>query len=271
MLSIAFAVVLLVQDQSTPGLLLEIKRLEELVAAGAVAPARLLEAKQNLADGEDSAVLNRTLYGKISIEEFTEQQSAEMIAAAERRVTRQQERVARQKNLIENGVAARSEVEPAIAELDARKAVVALARSRATLFAELVDMANAEQMAMSAAALPPPTSPSEPAPMVERYQGGGRFNDVDLKHIVLEFEKEFAKPMPVSAKGETAVHKALGFDHRGRVDVGLNPDSSEGQWIRRFLAINKIPYIAFRRRIAGQATAPHIHIGPPSPRLASAD
>lgn len=265
--SILLAMVLLAQDRTTSGLLQEIKRLEELVAAGAVAPARLTEARTNLADTQDAAVLDKTLYGRVSLEDFTEAQAAEMIGAAERRLGRQQERIARQQRLIENGVMARAELEPAIAELDARRAAVVAARARATLLQELVEMANTEQMAVTLS----PSSVAGPAPMVERFQGAGRFNDADLKRIVLEFEKEFAKPLPVSAKGETAVHRALGFDHRGRIDVAVSPDSTEGQWIRRFLAVNKIPYIAFRRMISGQATAPHIHIGPPSPRLVSAD
>jgi hypothetical protein len=248
----------------------EIQRLEELVAVGAMAPARLAEAKQKVADSQDSAILNRTLYGKISLEDFTDQQAAEMIAAAERRLARQQENVDRQNKLVEAGVLARVEIAPAIAELDARKAVVDVAKARAHLVQEIVDMANAEQVALSI--IPAPASNDDGhAPVVEHFQGVGRFGDGDLKRVTLEFEKEFSRPLPVSAKGETAVHKSLGFDHRGRVDVGLNPDSSEGQWIRKYLAENHIPYIAFRRAVSGQATAPHIHIGPPSPRLTSAD
>ena len=265
--SILFAMVLLAQDRTSTGLLQEIKRLEELVAAGAIAPARLTDAKNSLADSQDAAILDKTLYGRVSLEDFSEEQSAEMIAAAKRRLDRQQERVARQQRLIDSGVMARSELEPALAELDARKAALAAADARSRLFQELVEMANAEQVAVTLS----PSSVEGSAPVVEHYQGSGKFNDTDMKRIVLEFEKEFSKPMPVSARGETAVHRALGFDHRGRIDVAVNPDSMEGQWIRRFLAVNKIPYIAFRRMIAGQATAPHIHIGPPSPRLIAAD
>ncbi len=265
--SILLAMVLLAQDRNSSGQLQEIKRLEELVAAGAIAPARLAEAKNNLADTNDSAILDKSLYGRVSLEDFTEEQAAEMVAAATRRLDRQQERVARQQRLIENGVMARSELEPALAELDARKAAVVAANARARLLQELVEMANAEQAVVTMS----PSSVAGPAPMVERFQGAGKFDDTDMKRVVLEFEKEFSKPMPVSARGETAVHRALGFDHRGRIDVAVNPDSREGQWIRHFLAVNKIPYIAFRRMIAGQATAPHIHIGPPSPRLIAAD
>jgi hypothetical protein len=271
MYQFALLAILAFQDPATPlsEEAKEIQRLEELVAVGAMAPARLAEAKQKVADSQDTAILNRTLYGKISLEDFTDQQAAEMIAAAERRLARQQENVDRQNKLVEAGVLAKVEIAPAIAELDARKAVVDVAKARAHLVQEIVDMANAEQVALSI--IPAPTNDDGHAPVVEHFQGIGRFSDGDLKRVTLEFEKEFSRPLPVSAKGETAVHKSLGFDHRGRVDVGLNPDSSEGQWIRKYLAENNIPYIAFRRAVSGQATAPHIHIGPPSPRLTSAD
>jgi hypothetical protein len=67
------------------------------------------------------------------------------------------------------------------------------------------------------------------------------------------------------------VHRALGFDHTGRIDVALMPDSTEGVWLRRYLESKSIPYYAFRAAIAGKATAAHIHIGPGSTRLRVAD
>jgi hypothetical protein len=77
--------------------------------------------------------------------------------------------------------------------------------------------------------------------------------------------------LPISAEGETNLHRALGFDHRGRVDVAINPNASEGMWLRHYLQSLKIPYYAFTRAIRGKATAAHIHIGPGSTRLQNAD
>ena len=185
-----------------------------------------------------------------------------MVAAAERRVRRQSELIEKQQRLVAAGVLALADAEPLKLELDARKIVVALAHSRSRLLQELAEMARSEE-----AVLTPSNVLGHGGPLIEHFAGSGRFNDGDLKRIVLEFEKEFAKPLPISAKGETAVHRAMGFDHRGRVDIGVSPDSDEGRWMRRFLATNKIPYIAFRRSIVGQATAAHIHIGTPSPKF----
>ena len=92
-----------------------------------------------------------------------------------------------------------------------------------------------------------------------------------LKRVVLAYEQQFAKAIPISANGETSFHKSMGFDHRGRVDVALSPDQPEGMWLRQFLEKEQIPYYAFRGPVAGRASAAHIHIGPPSTRLRVAD
>jgi len=67
------------------------------------------------------------------------------------------------------------------------------------------------------------------------------------------------------------LHTSLGFDHTGRVDVGVNPDDEEGQWLRGQLQTLRVPYTVLRAMIPGKSTAPHIHIGLQSTRLKSAD
>jgi len=106
---------------------------------------------------------------------------------------------------------------------------------------------------------------------MERFDGDGAFSPTDLKKVLTAFQNKFHHPMPISANGETSVHRALGFDHRGRVDVALNPDETEGAWLRAYLASQDIPYYAFRAALPGKATGPHIHIGPGSTRLRAAD
>ena len=63
----------------------------------------------------------------------------------------------------------------------------------------------------------------------------------------------------------------MGFDHRGRIDVAVDPNESAGVWLRRYLRARQIPYFAFSRAIPGKATAAHIHIGAGSTRLVDAD
>src|SRR5437016_4085877 len=109
----------------------------------------------------------------------------------------------------------------------------------------------------------------EPAPVAPtlRYDGEGKWRPAVLGKVESQFERQFGKPLPVSAAGETAVHRALGFDHRGRMDVAIHPDDPEGRWLLSYLVENHIPYFAFRHAVRGKATGAHIHIGPQSTRL----
>ena len=50
------------------------------------------------------------------------------------------------------------------------------------------------------------------------------FTRSDLEKLEIDYIAKFARPLPISAEGETAVHRSLGFDHRGRVDVAVMPD-----------------------------------------------
>lgn len=243
----------------------ELQRLRELVAAGAIAPARLQDAEQALGDAQDETVLNRTLYGRLTAQDLTEEQSTEMIAAASRRLDREHDKLGRMQRLVDAGVIARGDLAPVEQEIESRKLALDLANSRARLLAEIAEMANREQLAEAA-----PVAPGE-QPIMQHFDGGHGFSTKELRAIELAFEKKFAKPLPISANGETGIHKSLGFDHRGRVDVAVTPDQPEGVWLRTYLEKNEIPYYAFRAAVRGKATGAHIHIGPGSTRLRAAD
>jgi hypothetical protein len=104
-----------------------------------------------------------------------------------------------------------------------------------------------------------------------KYDGNGIFTPTDLKTLEVAYVSRFAKALPISADGETAVHRSLGFDHRGRVDVAVTPDQPEGLWLMRYLESKRIPYFAFRAAVPHQATGAHIHVGPGSTKLALSD
>ena len=141
-----------------------------------------------------------------------------------------------------------------------------LARSRSELIKELITMARVERTMEST-----PDSGTFIGGR-EHYEGNGIFDESkQLRPLESAFAAQFDKPLPVSADGETAVHRALGFDHRGRVDVAINPEQKEGQWLMTYLKNRKIPFYAFTHAIPGKATGAHIHIGPGSTRLVNAD
>jgi hypothetical protein len=140
---------------------------------------------------------------------------------------------------------------------------------RAHLMADRVAMT--QQPAVPPVIVPAPPDNSDLfAEGMEHYEGDGAFNEFrDLPPLELAFAGKFNRPLPISAEGETEVHRALGFDHRGRVDVALVPGAPEGVWLREYLQLRRIPYYAFSHAIPGKATAAHIHIGPGSTHLAS--
>ncbi len=245
----------------------EVERVRSLVEAGA-APARALEdAEAALAEARDGVELHRLLYGQIAVEELTEEQAGRLVSAAERRWETQKLKLEEARVLVEQGVVARTSLTPHLEELDRARKTLDLARSRARLLKELAELVKAEEEVEVSLEVAPQVS----GRFAERYDGDGVFLSEHLRTIVLGFEKTFGRPLPVSARGDTALHRAMRFDHRGRVDVALNPDTSEGVWLRQLLEELRIPYFAFRGYAPGRSTAAHIHIGPPSGRLPGAD
>jgi hypothetical protein len=245
----------------------EIARLRDLVKAGAVAPLRLEEAEQRMGDARDGEILDRTLYAKLTLAQLTSEQSKDMVAAAERRFERQQKRLEGRRKLITAGVVARGEIAALEEDLEARRLTLELAGMRARLVEELAEMARREEQAALAAE----NAPGVQVPAMIHFDSDRPFTANDLKAVSIAFEKKFNKPLPISANGDTSAHRALGFDHRGRVDVAVAPDQIEGAWLRTYLESNEIPYYGFRTAIPGKATGAHIHIGPGSTRLRAAD
>lgn len=236
-----------------------IERLRSLVEAGVAPRAQLAQAEAAIADAEDAALLRRTVYGN----ELTDDQADEMLAAAGRRLERRKQALEDGRKLVDRGVASLLSLTPLLEELDAARKEQDLAESRARFTRELAQMARAEELVLSKLN----HDPGEVPELADRYDGDGIFTMGTFAHVELDFEKQFGKPMPVSAVGETAAHRMLGFDHRGRVDVAVHPDQPEGRWLLEYLVEKHIPYFAFRHAVPGKATGAHIHIGPMSTRF----
>jgi hypothetical protein len=207
------------------------------------------------------------LASPVSLNDLTEEKATQLEEAARRQVARAQARMERVRTLIDAGIEPKKSLEAPAEELATAQASYDLTVSRTQLVHQWSEMANIEALSVEQpAGLVASTAPGSP-PAMERFDGKGSFTPADLYRVEFAFELRFHKMLPVSADGETAVHRALGFDHRDRVDVALFPDTPEGMWLRRFLEASAIPYYAFRSFVAGKATAAHIHIGPPSLRI----
>ncbi len=245
----------------------EAAKVKLLVEEGTLPKIRLDEAEAQLADAQDEVVLAKTLYSQTRLQDFTDAQANAMIEAARNRVDRKNNAVEDRRKLVDTGVIAKSDLADIEQELESRRRVLELAENRVKLLKDLRQMAENEQRLERAALQANGAALKD---VMIRYDGNGLFNLGDLTTISGEFERKFHRALPVSALGQTLVHQSMGLDHRNRVDVALNPDGAEGIWLRHLLEKLHVPYLAFRSAVAGAATAPHIHIGPGSTRLAAA-
>jgi len=107
----------------------------------------------------------------------------------------------------------------------------------------------------------------EDTPTTIRYNGVTPWSPALIAKVAKFFQARFNKELPVSAAGQSLSHYRLGYDHREAVDVAVSPESREGRGLIAYLRQARIPFLAFRGKVPGVSTGPHIHIGMPSPRL----
>lgn len=217
------------------------------------------------ADANDDLILKQTLFVSISAEDIyknefvrdlAEQQAKQMGAASKRRIERQEKLIDLKQADIQAGKAKPEEMKPLMDEMKRRLDLGYIAIDRANILNDIVRSAKTAELRARRG-----------GGRMERYDGSRPFTPSTLRAIEVAYLRRFGAPMPISADGDTALHRALGFDHRGRVDVAVSPDQPQGVWLRQFLENLHVPYYAFRTAIMGSATAPHIHIGPGSTRV----
>jgi Spy/CpxP family protein refolding chaperone len=168
--------------------------------------------------------------------------------------------VAKRRELFNVGIARRLDVEESERELADVTARIDDAKSQ---------IVEADEAVAEAKVPPAYSSPGRgytTSGAVIRGYGGG-WSIAEVAKVQSFFAGRFGRALPISAFGQSAVHDRLGFDHRNAVDVGVHPDSSEGQALMAYLRSAGIPFLAFRQEIPGKATGAHIHIGFPSHRL----
>ncbi len=234
-------------------------RVRTLVRQGVLPALNLMKAQDDLNDALDTSILR---FSASSLE-LQPEQADQMVTVADRMFLRRQRRAMQTKQLAESGIISRTEAETASADLIDAKMQLDLATDRARLVRDL-----AMQKSLAEVETDAETHPEWNGKLYTRYDGNGVFTRDQFEKISAAFLLAFGHSLPVSADGQTDVHRSMGLNHAGRVDVALNPDQREGLWLLRYLERNKIPYYAFRTAIAHKATGAHIHMGPGSQKLA---
>lgn len=237
-----------------------------LVASGALPAIRLRKAQEDVQDALDGSILKKSLYSTDLLPEQAEQ----MIQVAQRMVFRRQRALYDMQELVSAGVISRAEADASGVNLDRARQELEWAQTRATLVAQVAESVRLEKE-IASLETQAESHPEWAGKVYTKYDGSGVFTPIDRKTLETAYLSRFARPLPISADGETAVHRSLGFDHRGRVDVAVTPDQPEGRWLMHYLETKHIPYFAFRAAVPHQATGAHIHVGPGSSKLALSD
>jgi hypothetical protein len=239
-----------------------LNRIRVLVADGALPLLRLNKAMQDLQDAMDMSMLKQSILSTNLLPE----QADQLVGVAQRMALRRQQNLLEMQQRLAAGVVSAHEADLTEADFERARTEVALAQSRAYLAAQMAEQVRLEKSIASLES-EVDSHPDWNGKVYTRYDGSGIFTPADMQKISGAFIAKFFRPIPISADGQTAVHRALGFDHRGRVDIALSPDQPEGAWLLAYLQKNKIPYFAFRSAVPHMATGAHIHLGPSSTRL----
>jgi hypothetical protein len=217
-----------------------------------------MKASDDLNDALDMSILRTSAFTS----DLQPEQADQMVTVAERMYLRRQKRSMQLQQLVSSGVMSRAEAEASIGDVTSAKIQLDLATERARLVKDM-----ALQRAIAQQEEDAESHPEFNGTLYTHYDGSGVFTRDDFNKISAAYMAAFGKTIPVSADGQTEVHKALGFNHAGRIDIALNPEQREGVWLIHYLEAHRIPYYAFRAAVAHKATGPHIHLGPSSTRL----
>ncbi len=255
--TVAFLVGVLVasslQAQADP----DMSRIRDLVRAGALPRRALVDAQNTVLKRQYRETLTRTLL-KASLRR---DEIETMLEAADGLLRLARDEFTMISARVEAGALPAQHLQVAKDSLEVAERQSELAAQRADLIREIQRIAAAETY----------LEELEGEEMAYRFEGFNQYEMEALNDVAEMYMHTFGHAPPVSADGATDLHRAMGLDHTGRIDVALHPDSEEGSFLTYMLESLGIPYIAFRSAIPGQSTGPHIHVGPPSDRIQPAD
>lgn len=226
-------------------------------------------AKDNKAPAKDE--LSKSMAEFVRLTNEYKKSLEELLGFYQRNVKQAEEKAAKMKELYAQGLVARREVEDSEQAIREASAKVAEAQKQMRAADEQVAQMVTEAKAMEEMAKAPAPARGKLTQTTSyiRFSGAGSWLLSESWKIQQFFVQRFGRQLPVSTYGQSALHNRWGLDHRNAMDVGIHPDSVEGQALMQFLRANGIPFAAFRGAIPGSSTGPHIHIGLPSHRYAT--
>ena len=227
------------------------------------------QAQVPMGEGRSAGALRDARAGYIKASEEYGKSLRELLALLEKGAARESSRVEKLRGLYGEGRVSRLELESAEGAL--AEGVARIKEVRLQL--EGADHFLAEALLEEESTEPTRTKPgslTSTGVVIKsthiRFTGSGSWLLSDAGRVESFFAARFGRRLPVSAYGQSDLHTRWGFDHRQSLDVGLHPESPEGQALINYLRDAGIPFIAFRSAVPGSATGPHIHIGRPSHR-----
>ena len=195
---------------------------------------------------------------------------ADLLTLQEAAVKKSADSLAQLKQLYAEGLIARVELEKAEQDLAAATTRIEQTKAQIANSERLTaEIQKAAEMAKSRPSKPliKPVLMSRSNVVLRSVGTVSASLATNLADVQQFFQKTFNRPLPTSAIGQSVTHDQMGWDHRNSFDVGVHPDTAEGQALISYLKMVGIPFLAFRSAIPGVATGPHIHIGNPSHRL----
>ena len=242
-----------------------LEQAKRLVSMGALPLIRLQKAQEDVQDSLDMSLLKQSLYASNLLPE----QADQLIQVAQRMVLRRQRAVFQMQELMQAGVVSAAEAQATSGDVERAQRDLEWAQQRATLIAQIAESVKIEKM-MASLESQVESHPEWNGKIYTRFDGDGVFTATERRQLETDYIAKFFRPLPISADGETATHRSMGFDHRGRVDVAVRPEQQEGTWLMKYLEQHRIPYFAFRAAVPHMATGAHIHVGPGSSKLGQA-
>lgn len=194
----------------------------------------------------------------------------QLLSLYEADAKRAAERLPKMKELFAQGLVTRRDMETA--EDTAARAGEKVAEAQAQLkntevqLAEVTVEAEAEESApvASLSSVPRAVGGLVRTTAYIRFGGARPWSLAEAGTIKQFFMRRFGRALPIDAFGQSPLHDRWSYDHRNAMDVGLSPDSADGQVLMDYLRANGIPFTAFHFAVPGKATGPHIHVGLPS-------